>query len=132
MSFDKRLEDYITVAERIAKFKELYPEGALQSEIVHIDETKVVMRAYAYRTTTDPRPGIGHAEKLRGSTPVNRTSALENCETSAWGRALAALGLEVKKGFAPREEIEKARRTEEILDGVKKDATVPQKQTPSS
>jgi len=37
--------------------------------------------------------GTGHAEEIRGQGPVNRTSALENCETSAIGRALAAIGL---------------------------------------
>ena len=53
-------EDYIPVAERIAAFCAKHAEGSLQCEMVELSETRVVIRAYAYRTPEDIRPGIGY------------------------------------------------------------------------
>jgi hypothetical protein len=98
--------DYIPVAERIAAFYAKHPEGSLQSELVELSEGRVVMRAFAYRTPADERPGIGFSSlEIPGRTPYTRGSEIENCETSAWGRAIAALGFEVKKGIATAEEV---------------------------
>ncbi len=103
--------DYIQVNERIAAFRDRYPDGSLQSELLRLDESIVVMKAYAYRTPDDPRPGIGHSSLgIPGKTPYTRDSELENCETSAFGRALAALGFEVKRGVASAEEIRNKQR----------------------
>ena len=109
----RNLDDYVDVATRIQHFYKKYPDGSLQSSIVHDDGKRIVMRALAYRKPDDPSPGVGHAEEIRGDGPVNRTSALENSETSAWGRALAALGFEVRNGVASREEMEQAKAEEE-------------------
>jgi len=99
-------EDYIPVAERIAAFYAKHPEGSLQGEMVELSETRVVIRAFAYRTPDDIRPGIGYSSLvIPGSTPFTRGSEIENCETSAWGRAIAALGFEVKRGVATAEEV---------------------------
>jgi hypothetical protein len=99
-------EDYIPVADRIAAFYAKHPEGSLQSEMVELSDTRVVMRAYAYRTPDDPRPGIGYSSlTIPGATPFTRGSEVENCETSAWGRAIAALGFEVKRGIATAEDV---------------------------
>jgi hypothetical protein len=99
-------EDYIPVAERIAAFYAKHPEGSLQGEMVELSETRVVIRAFAYRTPDDIRPGIGYSSlTIPGSTPFTRGSEIENCETSAWGRAIAALGFEVKRGVATAEEV---------------------------
>lgn len=108
MAFDKSgLDSYIQVNERIVKFYERYPEGSLQSEIVKLEADRVVMKALAYRTPDDARPGIGYSSlQIPGPTPYTRHSEIENAETSAWGRALAALGFEVKRGVASRDEIE--------------------------
>lgn len=106
------LEDYVGVNERIIAFKEKYPEGVLQSEIVELTDKRVVIKAAAYRTPDDIRPGIGHsALGIPGATPYTRGSELENAETSAWGRAIAALGFEVKKGIATRGEVESKRES---------------------
>lgn len=103
-SFD--LGDYIEVHERIAAFKAAHPEGSLQSEIHMLNDSVVVMKAMAYRTPDDPRPGIGFSSLgIPGSTPYTKGSEIENCETSAWGRAIAALGFEVKRGIASRDEV---------------------------
>lgn len=97
--------DYVTVAERIAAFHDKYPEGSIQSEVLTLNDHEVLVKAEAYRTPTDPRPGIGHSWLgIPGSTPYTRGSEVENAETSAWGRALAALGFEVKKGIASSDE----------------------------
>jgi hypothetical protein len=107
------LDDYVTVAERVERFYKEHPDGSLQTEILHDDGKRVVMRARAFRSPQDQMPGIGHAEEIRGQGMVNKTSALENCETSAWGRAIAALGFEVTKGIASREEVEQAQAEEQ-------------------
>ena len=64
------------------------------------------MRGIAYRTPDDARPGIGTSSlTIPGKTPYTRDSEIENCETSAWGRALAALGFEVKRSVATADEV---------------------------
>lgn len=100
------LEDYVEVHQRITKFKEQFPEGSLQSEIVESTPAVLIVKAYAYRTPDDRRPGIGHAsEPVPGQTPYTKDSELMNGETSAWGRALAALGIEVNRGIASGNEV---------------------------
>lgn len=126
MSFARDLKDYVDVHTRIERFYEKYPEGSLQTQIVEDDGTRIVIKALAFRSPEDPRPGVGHAEEIRGQGMVNKTSALENGETSAWGRALAALGFEVKNGIASRQEVE-------IAQAKQKDGrTQPAKDRPAS
>jgi hypothetical protein len=101
--------DYVDVAERIRIFKETYPEGSLQGEsqgLVTVGERSfIVYRARAYRTPDDPTPGIGWAwEPVPGPTPFTKDSELMNAETSAWGRAIVALGIPTKK-VASAEEV---------------------------
>jgi hypothetical protein len=109
MSFD--LNGYVDVAERVAAFAEKYPEGSLQSTLEFIPEASGWMcRAEAYRTPDDPRPGVGHAfEPVPGKTPYTKDSEAMNAETSAWGRAIVALGFPTKK-IASADEV-KARQT---------------------
>ena len=101
------MADYVPVNERIASFIEACSTGSLQSEITHLSDDLVVVKAWAYRTPDDQRPGVGHSSLLiPGSTNFTRGSEIENAETSAWERAIAALGFEVKRGIASREEVE--------------------------
>lgn len=105
MTFD--LSEYVDVAERIRIFKEKFPEGSLQSELTMTngDSPGWLCKAYAYRSADDPRPGIGHAfEPVPGKTPYTKDSEAMNSETSAWGRAIVALGFETKK-IASAEEV---------------------------
>ena len=107
-------EGYVDVAARIAEFYEKYPEGSLQMdppEWVEVDGHQFLMgRAYAYRTPDDVRPGIGTAwEAVPGRTPYTKGSELMNLETSAWGRALAALGIATRQGIATAQEVEGAK-----------------------
>jgi hypothetical protein len=118
MVYDDRMSDYIEVKDRVQAFHKQYPDGSLQSEyeIRQLgDKTWIIVKAYAYRTPDDPRPGVGHAwESYPGSTPFTRTSELMVGETSAWGRALAALGIAVSKSIASKNEVRaaEARKTE--------------------
>lgn len=103
------LSDYVEVSERIERFYEKHPEGSLQSrwETVELDgQHFVVCDASAYRTADDKRPGQGTAwEPFPGKTPYTKDSELMNAQTSAWGRAIAALGFEVKRGIASANEV---------------------------
>lgn len=114
---DWKLDDYVEVNERVAAFHEKYPDGSLQGSFsvqTIADDTLIVYRAEAYRQPDDTRPGIGYAsEPVPGKTPYTKDSELMNAETSAWGRALAALGFEVKRSIASKNEIQARQGTGE-------------------
>ncbi len=86
-----RGKEYQTVALRVTKFRETYPSYSLCSAVVERDADCVVMKAYV-ADEAGRVLSTGHAEEYRTSSQINKTSALENCETSAIGRALAAFG----------------------------------------
>lgn len=127
-------DDYIEVSERIRMFKEAYPDGSLDSEWQYVDrdgEQWLVVKAYAYRNQDDHRPGVGHAwEPIPGRTPYTKGSELMVGETSAWGRALAALGIAVHKGIASAQEIRSAQARTPDLGQQRADA-MPAYKTPS-
>lgn len=110
MSGKFNMDDYVDVAERVAAFKAAYPDMSLQSELEAVrnaggDLIAWMCRAEAYRTPDDPRPGVGHAvEPVPGRTPYTKDSEAMNAETSAWGRAIVALGFPTKK-IASRQEV---------------------------
>lgn len=109
------LDNYVTVAERVASFYQSYPAGRITTNIVEHDTQSgfILMRAEIYRSGDDAQPAAtGHAFEVRGESYVNKTSYIENAETSAVGRALALLGFEVRRGIASREEMEKVSRME--------------------
>lgn len=108
MGRESDLKDYIEVNVRIMKFYEKYPEGRILTEIVKWENEVIVMKATAYRDNSEVPASTGYAYEKEGSSFINKTSALENCETSAVGRALAILGFEIKKSVASREEVANA------------------------
>ncbi len=105
------LSNYNTVPERLTEFKEKHPEGSLQAEIIELPaafaDSFIAVKAYAYRTPDDPRPGVGLAfEPMPGKTTYTKDSELQNAETSAWGRAIvAALAADTRKGISTSEEV---------------------------
>jgi hypothetical protein len=109
------ITQYSTVAERIDAFWVKYPNGRLHTELVHFSPEQVVIRAEVYLDREDLRPvTTDYAEERIDSSPVNRVSMVENCATSAIGRALADLGGEFTGAKRPsREEMEKVARHEE-------------------
>jgi hypothetical protein len=107
------LEDYETVEERLVKFWKDNPDGRISTTLVESTLQRFIVQASVFRTEVDVHPWTtGYAEETVSTRGVNSTSALENCETSAIGRALANAGY-VTKGKRPsREEMSKVKAAE--------------------
>ena len=106
MSFN--LADYETVEERLIKFWKEHPDGRIDTELIEATPTRFIVRATIFRTEADARHWTsGLAFEHISDRGVNSTSALENCETSAIGRALANAGYATKGKRASREEMSK-------------------------
>ena len=107
------LEDYETVEERLVKFWKDHPDGRIDTLLVDATLQRFIVKASVYRTEVDAQAWTtGYAEETVSTRGVNSTSALENCETSAIGRALANAGY-VTKGKRPsREEMSKVKAAE--------------------
>jgi len=105
------LDNYAPVADRLQAFWRDNPDGRITTELLVDDGTRVLIRASIYRRADDPLPvTVGLAEEVRGSSNVNRTSAIENCETSAIGRALATWVYQASTERPSREEMAKVAR----------------------
>ena len=104
------LEDYETVEERLAKFWKDYPDGLVHTDLVEHSTNRFVVKASIFRTEADAKAWTtGYAEETVSARGVNSTSALENCETSAIGRALANANYAAKGKRASREEMSKVK-----------------------
>lgn len=105
------LDSYDTVETRLARFWEKYPQGRVLTTLLFHDERRFIVKAEIFFDRDDQAPvAIGHAEEIVGASPVNRTSALENGETSAIGRALANCNFASLGKRPSREEMEKVQR----------------------
>ena len=97
---------YVEVNERIKAFRMLFPEGTIETEILYLQDGVVTMRA---TVRVDGKVlGTGHAQEKESSSFINKTSYIENCETSAVGRALGMLGIGIDTSVASAEEVENA------------------------
>jgi hypothetical protein len=109
------LDDYETVEERLVKYWKEHPDGQIHTKLVDSSSTRFIVEASIYRTEADLRPWTtGLAEETVQGRGVNATSALENCETSAIGRALANAGYATKGKRASREEMVKVAKGAEV------------------
>ena len=109
------LEDYETVEERLVKFWKDHPDGQIHTKVLEHTTSRFIVEASIYRTEADARPWTtGLAEETIQGRGVNATSALENCETSAIGRALANAGYATKGKRASREEMSKVKAKVEV------------------
>ncbi len=91
-----RGKEYKTVALRVQEFREQFPNYFLTTDIIKIDDDQCIVKAYAgihQDDGTSKTFATGHAHEFRKASQINGTSYVENCETSAIGRCLAALGL---------------------------------------
>lgn len=113
-SKDFNLDDYETVEQRLVRLHTKYPNARVLTDIVYQDERRFVVRTEIYLDFDDPRPAAtGHAEEIVGAGFVNKTSALENCETSSIGRAISnsILCLDAPVGKRPSaQEMQKVER----------------------
>jgi|TARA_B100000085_G_scaffold188221_1_gene172153 hypothetical protein len=106
---------YTEVAKRIEVFRTHFGlDYGLESDVMIDDGNRVVMKA-TIRNPAGTVIATGFAEEIRGSSNVNKTSAIENCESSAWGRALANLGMHGGQ-IASIDEIHKAERNNTAID----------------
>jgi hypothetical protein len=102
------LADYEPVEVRLEKFIKDYPDFRVSTELEVVDANRYIVKAYLYKDSTDAVAwATGLAEETVTSRGVNQTSALENCETSAIGRALANAGYAPKGKRPSREEMTK-------------------------
>lgn len=100
-------KQYVQVHERIKGFRRLAPQGTITTEIVCMNDGVVTMKA----TITDEDGkviGTGYAQEKETSSYINKTSFIENCETSAVGRALGFCGIGIDGSMASAEEVANA------------------------
>jgi len=98
-------KEYSTVAERHRFLLKYFPETRVDEEIVFQDEKRVITKTTLH--IGDTPYAVGHAEEIRDSSFINKTSALENCLSSSLGRCLAAFGLHGSE-YASAEELANA------------------------
>jgi len=112
---------YTEVFVRVEEFRKAFgTELGIQTEILKDEGGIVQVKANIIDKSNNAILGSGLAEEVRGSSNVNKTSALENCETSAIGRALASLGLHGGQ-YASANEIDRAEAKAEIIEEKKKE-----------
>jgi len=109
------LADYETVETRLEKWHGQFPDSRIETELVEASNTRFIVVCRLFKTEADAKPcSSGIASETISDRGVNATSALENCETSAIGRALANAGFAAKGKRASREEMVK------VVDGEPK------------
>lgn len=110
MAFD--MSDYVDVSERLANLFAKHPDASMRGtyDVLTIGtDTFIAYRAECYRTADDAAPGVGTAwEPVPGKTTFTKGSELQNAETSAWGRAIVAVGASESKRIASANEVRNA------------------------
>jgi len=111
------LEDYETVESRLEKWHGKFPDNRIETELIEASNTRFIVFCKLFKTEADPKPcATGLAFETISDRGVNSTSALENCETSAIGRALANAGFAAKGKRASQEEMTKVASFKEKLE----------------
>ena len=113
---DIKGKPYVEVKERVKAYWELYSKGRIVTEIIHFDlkEGNVIIKASVYDSEGNIK-GDGHAHEFQAdrTSMVNKTSFIENCETSAIGRALGVFGIGIDASIASAEEVGNAVKQQE-------------------
>lgn len=118
---------YETVASRLARFRGAHPDWSVIPELLVVNDEVVRMKVtIGYYTDggTLVVLSVGHAEEYRADGQINATSALENCETSALGRALAFAGFASANSIASAEEVAGAKRKQAENEATKPGALI--------
>ena len=109
---------YADVAGRVQAFRELCPNGSISTEVVRLDGDMCVIKS----TVCDEEGrvlGTGHAYERESSTQINRTSFIENCETSAVARALGMIGIGSESSMATAEEMVNALNQQKEIEDLR-------------
>lgn len=105
-------KEYAEVNQRIKAFRMVYPAGFIRTAILSNEDGVCVMRAEV--GFGDTILGTGTAYEVKDATNINRTSYIENCETSAVGRALGMAGFGIDTSVASAEEVTNAIAQQEV------------------
>lgn len=113
-------KEYTPVSERIKFFNENYPNGSITTELVSaVDAENIVIKAVVTPDIKVPaRIFTGYSQATVGDGYINKTSALENAETSAVGRALGMMGIGITDSVASSDEVVKATTTVKSTDPI--------------
>lgn len=123
-TIDVKGKDYAEVPQRIKAFRSLFPNGAIETSIISNDNQMVVMKA-TVRDEEGHVLGEGHAYEKESSSFINKTSYIENCETSAVGRALGMCGFGIDTLVASYEEVANAINNQDRMKAEKAMETTP-------
>ena len=126
MTMAFNLQDYETVESRLEKWWKDYPDGRVATKLEQASDTRYIVSAELFKTEADAKAcASGLASESISDRGVNSTSALENCETSAIGRALANAGYAAKGKRASREEMTKVVQLQAVPQSFTVDRTEP-------
>jgi hypothetical protein len=117
-------KEYVQVTERVKAFRSICPGGSIATEIVSLTDNMVIMKT----TITDEDGKVlstGMAFERPDSSYINKTSYIENCETSAVGRALGWLAIGVDASMASAEELVNALKGQERIKAKEAEETAP-------
>ena len=127
-NFKKAMDNYVQVKDRIKEFREKFKHDyAMTSEILDAGSNydTVLFKATIIDIGSGSVVATGHSFERKSDNPnVNITSIVENCETSAWGRALANFGMKIEKGIASNEEMKRTHNKPEPYTGTDKEKLI--------
>ena len=109
---------YVEVVERLKYFRANFADHSLTTEVVQLTPDFCVLNAII----SDPTGRIvasGMAQEDRASSAINKTSYVENCESSAWGRALGNFGIGLEVSIATADEMAMAIGKQQALDDIR-------------
>ena len=117
-AIDIKGKKYVLVSDRIIFFNENYKKGSITTDIIKNEDKEIIIKATVIPDVTIDRRFSAYSQAIKGDGYINETSALENAETSAIGRALGFMGIGVIDSIASVDEITKATNTD-ILQKAK-------------
>lgn len=107
-----RGKEYVEVNKRVIAFRMVYPNGGISSEIISLEGGVCVIKSTCFDENGNIL-GTGHAYEKENSSFINKTSYIENCETSAVGRALGMAGFGIDASICSAEELQNAELNQE-------------------